>query len=144
MMTIFPHATLAGAAEKLLTCLIIAEEVVLPSNAKLDGAGANDADADAGEQARNAWVKLCVDLLRVCDGDVMRTFWECEEDGMRLRTWVWSREFTCAVWRTCVEKWREAEGAWEGGVVLLGVPFTYVFAPYFRLKFELTKQIFFK
>ena len=44
----------------------------------------------------------------------MRTFWECEEDGMQLRTWVWSREFMCAVWRTCVEKWRECEGAWRG------------------------------
>jgi hypothetical protein len=26
-----------------------------------------------------------------------------EENGMQLRTWVWSREFMCAVWRTCVE-----------------------------------------
>ena len=32
MMTIFPHATLAAAAEKLLACLIIAEEVVLPGS----------------------------------------------------------------------------------------------------------------
>jgi hypothetical protein len=86
MMTIFPQATLAATAEKLLTCLIIAEEVVLPSNAKLYGVvSANvSVDADAGEQVRNAWVKLCVDLLRVCDGDVMQTFWECEEDGMQL------------------------------------------------------------
>ena len=55
MVVIFPHAMLA-AAEKLLTCLIIAEEVVLLGNAKLDGVvSANDTDADAGEQAKNVW-----------------------------------------------------------------------------------------
>lgn len=131
-MTIFPHATIAAAAEKLLTCLMLAEEAVLPSNAKLDGLSADDTDADAGERARNAWVKLCVDLLSVCDVDAMRTFWECEEDGIQLRSWAWSRVFTCAVWRVFVEKWREVEGGWEGGVVLLGIPFTYVFVfPFF-------------
>jgi len=80
-------------------------------------------------------VKLCVDLLSVCDVDAMRTFWECEEDGMQLRTWIWSKEFTCAVWRTFVEKWRDVEGTWEGGVILLGVPFTYVFL-FLLLSFE--------
>ena len=133
MMTIFPHATLAAAAEKLLTCLILVEEVLLPANAKLDGLSSDD--TDVGEQARNAWVKLCVDLLSVCDVDAMRTFWECEEDGMQLRAWIWSKDFTCAVWRTFVEKWREVEGSWDGGVILLGVPFTYVFL-FLHLSFE--------
>jgi hypothetical protein len=53
MMTIFLHAILAAATA--------AEKVV----------------SAADEQARNAWVKLCVDLLRVV---VMR----CE------RSWVWT------------------------------------------------------
>jgi len=105
MMMIFLHTILAGAAQKLLTHLIIAEEVVLPANAKLDRVVSADvgADADAGKQARTAWVKLFVDLLRVCDGDAMRTFWECEEDGTQLPRGCGVGR---AVWRTCVEKWR--------------------------------------
>ena len=86
-MIMFLHAILAGAAQKLLTHLIIAEKVVLPANAKLDRVVSADigADTDAGKQARTVWVKLFVDLLRVCDGDAMWTFWECEEDEMQLR-----------------------------------------------------------
>ena len=98
MMMMFLHAILAGAAQKLLTHLIIAEEVVLPANAKFDRVvSANvSADADEGKQARNAWVKLFVDLLRVCDGDAMQTFGECEEDGMQLRR-------GCGVGSLCVQ-----------------------------------------
>jgi len=96
MMMIFLHAIPTRAAEKLLTHLIIAEEVVLPANAKLDRVVSADvsADADAGKQVRNAWVKLFVDLLRVCDA--MRTFGECEEDGMQLRR-------GCGVGSLCVQ-----------------------------------------
>ena len=105
MMMIFLHAIPAGAAEKLLTHLITAEEVVLLANAKLDRVVSADisADVDEGKQARNVWVKLFVDLLRVCNGDAMRTFWECEEGGMQLRRGCGVGR---AVWRRCVEKWR--------------------------------------
>ena len=64
-----------------------------------------------------------------------------EENGMQLRTWVWSREFMCAVWRTCVEKWRDGERSWEGGVVLLGVPFTYAFFYLFLHGYETDNKL---
>ena len=105
-MMMFLHAILTGAAQKLLTHLIIAEEVVLPANAKLDRVVSADvgADMDVGKQARTVWVKLFVDLLRVCDGDAMWMFWECEEDGMQLRRGCGVGRAVCAVWRRCVEK----------------------------------------
>ncbi|KAF8177829.1 hypothetical protein BJ912DRAFT_930200 [Pholiota molesta] len=94
------------------------------------GAGGEDDAAAAEAQARAVWVGLCVDVVRVCgEPEGVRVFWRCEEEGgarpaATARSADWGRENTGAVWKAFVERWREAEGGWEGGVVLLGVPFT--------------------
>ncbi|KAF8968986.1 hypothetical protein BDZ97DRAFT_1797269 [Flammula alnicola] len=127
MQTIFPHATLRECAELLLSSLTKSEDLLVPEKAKL-GATAT-ADEDDGEQARTAWVSMCIDVLSVCDADAVKAFWVCEDDAgearsPRRRGVAWSKEYTNAVWKTSVQKWKDGEGFWEGGVVLLGVPFT--------------------
>ena len=56
---------------------------------------ANGADVDAGEQARNAWVKLCVDLLRVQ--------WWCDVDILEVRKMGCSWGCGCGVGSLCVQ-----------------------------------------
>lgn len=124
MRTIFPQVSLVPAAETLLACLVKNEATLLPENARLDGVF----DSDSGELARNNWVSLCVSVLGVCEASVVRAFWGYEEggsmSGLRDGGFKWTQDFTNAVWRTVVEQWRDGECHWEGGVVLLGVPFT--------------------
>jgi hypothetical protein len=126
MRTIFPQVTLVPAAETLLACLIKNQASLLPEDARMDGVFASD----SGESARNKWVSLCVNVLGACDVSAVRAFWEYEEGGsmggFRDKGFEWTPDFTNAVWRTVVQQWRDGEFHWEGAVVLLGVPFTYV------------------
>ena len=126
MRTIFPHSPLVPAAEVLLTCLIRNEATLLPENARMDGVF----DTGSGESVRNKWISLCVSVLGMFDGSALRAFWGYEEgsvmSGVRVQGFKWTQDFTHAVWRAIVELWRDEELPWEGAVVLLGVPFTYV------------------
>jgi hypothetical protein len=126
MRTIFPRVPLVPAAEALLACLIKNEASLLPENARMDGLF----DTDSGESARNNWVSLCVSVLGVCDASAVRAFLGYYEDGsmsgLRDKRFKWTQDFTNAVWRTLVERWTDGECHWEGAVVLLGVPFTWV------------------
>lgn len=122
MKTVFPHEALTEAAEMFLSCLMRNEKSLLAKDARL-------ALDEAEERVRNCWVTLCVDVLGICDADAMKVFWGCE-DGASVKKvdgtwgWDWTDEFTNAVWKTSVDKWKDDEGHWEGGVILLGVPFT--------------------
>lgn len=128
MRTIFPQVTLVPAAEALLTSLIKNEASLLPENARMDGVFF---ESEAGESTRNKWVSLCVSVLGVCDASAVRAFLGYEEggtmSGLRNEGFKWTQDLKYAVWRTTVEQWRDGEGHWEGAVILLGVPFTYVF-----------------
>ena len=128
MRTIFPQVTLVPAAEALLTSLIKNEASLLPESARMDGFFS---ESDSGESTRNKWVSLFVSVLSICDASAVRAFLGYEESGtisgLREKGFKWTQEFQNAVWRTAVEQWRDGEGHWEGAVVLLGVPFTYVF-----------------
>ena len=127
MKTVFPHASLNEAGETLLACLMRNERTLLPENGRL---GSNQ-DEDEGEGARTAWVSMCINALSVCGDDAMKVFWGCEEGTLSCGKkekgtwgWDWTKDFTNAVWKTSVEKWNNQELHWEGGIVLLGVPFT--------------------
>lgn len=122
---VFPANTLRECAESLLANLMKNENMLIRGT----GTTTLVADDEGIEQARVAWVALCVDALLLCDADTLRMFWVCEEDmaaavaaGRHYPDW--SRYWTGAVWKTCSEKWIEGEGSYEGAVVLLGVPFT--------------------
>jgi len=122
MKTIFPHEALGEAAEMFLACLMRNGMSLLPKDAR-------EALDEAEEKVRNTWVTLSVDVLGICDVDAMRVFWGCEEGASVKKIdgtwgWDWTNEFTNAVWRTSVDKWKDDEGDWEGAVILLGVPFT--------------------
>ncbi|CAA7269092.1 unnamed protein product [Cyclocybe aegerita] len=129
MRKIFPLSSLREAGETLLACIMRNDHSLLADNARLSGSTAPEADEEGGERARNAWVALCVDIITVCDPEAVRVFWACEEDAPVTSQkgtwgWNWTKEFTNAVWKTFVQRWKRREGHWEGGVVLLGVPFT--------------------
>ena len=109
MRILFPIAQLGDAGEHLLKSLVDNERELV--------------DPLSEGSARAVWASLCTDVLSVCDVDLMREFWGCGEGG---RKWDWTNEDKEAIWKTCVEKWKKVRGHWEGGVVLLGVPFTYV------------------
>ena len=122
MKSVFPTETLSEAAEVLLAGLMRNEQSLLPESSRL-------ALDEEGGAARNAWVKLCVDALTLTDVHAMRVFWGCEDGGPISKVvntwgWDWTKEFTNAVWKVAVEKWRDEEGEWEAGIILLGVPFT--------------------
>ena len=109
MRILFPIAQLGDAGEHLLKSLVDNERELV--------------DPLSEGSARAVWASLCTDVLSVCDVDLMRDFWGCGEGG---RKWDWTNEDKETIWKTCVEKWKKVRGHWEGGVVLLGVPFTYV------------------
>ena len=76
---------------------------------------------DTGD-ARTDWAYLCAEALLACDVDESIKFWARRARSLTFMSYeaaVQSR-----VWRCFVEKWKtDAEGTWEGAVVLLGVPF---------------------
>jgi hypothetical protein len=61
----------------------------------------------------------------VCEVDDLRRFWQyTAEPGVKKGKWNWTTDVRSLVWKLFVEKWKEdGKGSWEGGVVLLGVPF---------------------
>lgn len=106
---VIPHEHLGNAGEKLLSCLMENEREF----------------TDPGKDARIEWSSLCAELLVVCDVDVLRAFWGCNvSPDIKKQEWNWASDVRTLVWKRFVEKWKEDEkGNWEGGVVLLGVPF---------------------
>lgn len=139
LCAVFPAGARCDAGETLLVRLMQSEDALVRGT----GTAAVVEDDEAEERAMTAWVGLCVDVVRVCgEGEGVRVFWSCEEEmGGRpvgRRSADWQREYTNAVWKAFVERWREAEGGWEGSVVLLGVPFTYVFLIVFAAAVLLT------
>lgn len=133
---VFPANTLRECAESLLANLMKNENMLIRGT----GTTTLVADDEGIEQARTAWVALCVDVLLLCDADTMKMFWACEEDmaaavaaGRHYPDW--SHHWTNAVWKTCSEKWIEGEGTYEGAIVLLGVPFTCDFYVLARTQF---------
>lgn len=134
MKRAFPKSALVEAAEVLLACLMRKEQSLMTEVARwaLD---------EEGERERNSWMTLCVDTLRISGPEAMRVFWGCEEGASVSKmpgtwSWDWTKEFTNAVWKIAVEKWRDDEGDWESAVILLGVPFTD------RLAWNLTSEDF--
>lgn len=129
MVKVFPSGTLRECGETFLASLRKNEDSLVRGK----GTTVLVEDEDAIDRTREIWVALCVDVMLVCsDADLVKVFWNCEEDAAARvygrHSTNWNREYTNAVWKTFVEKWREGDGNWEGGVVLLGVPFTLVFS----------------
>lgn len=107
--TVIPYEHLSTAGEKLLSCLMKNEHEL----------------TDPGKDAQDEWASLCAELLVVCDVDELKAFWGYHTSPDNKK---WERNLTSdiqnLVWKCFVEKWKEDEkGNWEGGVVLLGVPF---------------------
>ncbi len=67
---------LRECAESLLANLMKNENMLIRGT----GTTTLVADDEGIEQARTAWVALCVDVLLLCDADAMKMFWACEED----------------------------------------------------------------
>jgi hypothetical protein len=122
MKNVFPESSLVEAAEVLLACLMRNSKLLL-SECAYSGLD------EEGETGRNSWVTLCFDVSKICGPEAIRVFWGCEEGAAVEKVpgawaWDWTREFTNAVWRTAVEKWRDDESDWESAIILLGIPFT--------------------
>ncbi|KAF9523903.1 hypothetical protein CPB83DRAFT_862112 [Crepidotus variabilis] len=121
MKITFPASTLPEAAEIVLACLM-RNSTTLMTNVVFE------LESDESETVMRRWVSLCIDVIAVCEADVLRTFWACEE-GTLAKTesggWTsdWSSTFKNAVWRMCADKWKSEELSWGGGVLLLGIPF---------------------
>ncbi|KAG6334257.1 hypothetical protein ID866_4832 [Astraeus odoratus] len=108
MRTTFPNNLLHSGGAKLLARLIEDEEDLV-EQAALD-------------DTRMQWAHLCAGTMVVCDIDEARKFWTQRAQSLTLITYeVGVQSF---IWRCFVEKWKEdAEGSWEGAIILLGVPF---------------------
>lgn len=63
---------------------------------------------------------LCAEILPVCDIEDLKAFW-VPDVAIDHKT---RKVMRSSLWMTFAEKWRlDSEGSWEGGIVLLGVPF---------------------
>lgn len=102
-----PREHLAADASRLLKAVIDSEEELCES-----------------DFSRQAWATLCARLLSVCDSEDSRDFW-CLSS--RRMSWSWDDAVRKMVWREVVDQWRQdGEASWDGDIVLLAAPFTYV------------------
>ncbi|KIJ62575.1 hypothetical protein HYDPIDRAFT_176396 [Hydnomerulius pinastri MD-312] len=109
MRTTFPNNLLHAGGAKLLECLIEDESDLVW-------------ETDAPDDARKEWAKLCAETLVVCDIDELRKFWAKRSRSYAMMTY--EAGVQSLVWGCFIEKWKaDAEGSWEGAVILLGVPF---------------------
>ncbi|KAF5315065.1 hypothetical protein D9619_007434 [Psilocybe cf. subviscida] len=125
----FPVDSLRSSADQIMLAALMKNEAVLVYERTRTTGGVAFDDSRESARERNAWLGLVVDVLVAsADAEKVKAFWECDEDSMALsaarHSGCWSKGYTRAVWRMCVQKWTELGGIWEGGVVLLGVPFT--------------------
>lgn len=130
---VLPSTVIGEAAETLLASIMCNHSSLLNPAALEFDSETSPRHAMHGKQAREEWVSFVMDILSACDADAMKVFWGFEAAGpAQPGTWGsgWSEEFRVAVWKTAVECWREGNYGWEPAVVLLGVPFTYVFCFY--------------
>lgn len=111
MRSVFPNDLLHAGSAKILEGLMEDEERLT--------------ELDDINDARTHWAYLCAETLLVCDIDELVKFW-----ARRARSFTmmpYEAGVQSLVWRCFVEKWKaDAEGTWEGAVVLLGVPFEWV------------------
>ena len=123
LRNVFPQpVTLAAAGERLLASLM--------KNAGEYTYFDAEVEFQTNESGNDTWAEFCVDVLAVCGPDAMRAFWGYPdmESGEKLWTWGWGPEERASVWRVFCARWMEVvEGEWEGGIVVLGVPFLYVY-----------------
>ncbi|KII86652.1 hypothetical protein PLICRDRAFT_699960 [Plicaturopsis crispa FD-325 SS-3] len=112
--TVFPHALLSAAGEKLLMALADNEEELV-----------QETGGDLGE-AQKMWGALCAEVCAVCDVEEVSAFWGKFVDERVKYSWTRDVADRRNVWASFSESWRmDVEGGWEGAMVLLGVPFGY-------------------
>lgn len=108
MRSVFPDDLLHAGSTKILEGLMEDEERLT--------------ELDDTNDARTHWAYLCAETLLVCDIDELVKFWVRRARSFTLMPY--EAGVQSLVWRCFVEKWKaDAEGTWEGAVVLLGVPF---------------------
>ena len=108
MRSVFPSDLLHTGGTKIVEGLAEDEECLT----ELDDTG----------DARTHWAYLCAEALLACDVDELIKFWA--RRARSLTFMPYEADVQSRVWRCFVEKWKaDAEGTWEGAVVLLGVPF---------------------
>ncbi|TFK23397.1 hypothetical protein FA15DRAFT_757255 [Coprinopsis marcescibilis] len=131
--TAFPRGDLGGAASQLLRSLLDNRGVLsAPRKKKVRTlSGTNNVNSIA---PMGAWAKLCATLIVDCGNgeneaaDVMKTFWGIgldDAESKAIRTAWENDEMKSSVWKTCVTVWTREQGNWEGGAVLLAVPFLF-------------------
>jgi hypothetical protein len=134
--SLIPHPLLAssGAPERLLASLMKREED-LTSSSPLSLRSIEEEEQETTE-LRESWTTLCVDVLVKCNPEALKAFWGyVNGDGNREWDWTWDARERAGVWGCFVDRWMGAceniEGGvgWEAAVVLLGVPFLWVFSP---------------
>lgn len=109
MRATFPNNLLHAGGAKLLECLVEDESELVW-------------EADTLDTAREEWAKLCAEILAVCEVEELEKFW-----AKRLQSYAtvtYEPGVRSLVWGCFVETWTaDCQASWEGGTVLLGVPF---------------------
>ncbi|OJA17207.1 hypothetical protein AZE42_00199 [Rhizopogon vesiculosus] len=109
MRTTFPDNALHSAGARLLACLIEDEANLVW-------------ETDSPDDARKQWAYFCAEVLVVCEVDDLREFWAERSRAMAMMSY--EPGVQSLVWGCFIERWtEEAQGPWEGGALLLGVPF---------------------
>ena len=114
---VFKGAALGYAAEQLLECVVENEKGLVFDFPVLD--------EQCIERARRNWLSLCLDsALSVPSRQVelLKMFWGL--DGSKRQ---WNLDHVTSMWKMSLELWKEVNGPWEGYIVFLAAPFTYVF-----------------
>ncbi|KAG8214607.1 hypothetical protein J3R82DRAFT_9677 [Butyriboletus roseoflavus] len=109
MRTTFPNNLLHAGGAKLLECLVKNESELVWETDTLD-------------TSREEWAKLCAEILAVCEVEELEKFW-----AKRLQSYAtvtYEPGARSLVWGCFVERWTvDCQASWEGGAILLGLPF---------------------
>ncbi|EIW80981.1 hypothetical protein CONPUDRAFT_104060, partial [Coniophora puteana RWD-64-598 SS2] len=109
MRSAFPDNHIHAGASKMLVYLVEHEDELVW-------------EEDSPDDARRQWATLCAEVLIVCDVAQLRAFWSGRTRAKLAAEY--EPGVHSLIWGCFVDSWsEEVDVAWEGAVVLLGVPF---------------------
>ncbi|KAG6853573.1 hypothetical protein C0991_003169 [Blastosporella zonata] len=115
---LIPHATLEGAAEHLMQCLVKNMEEYTAFGYSVSAPDPVEEDEDEKEM-NEAWMELCVDVLAACSDEAAHEFWEGDAvAGLRASE-------KALVWRVFARGWitLNTDAGWTCAVSALATPF---------------------